>query len=157
VENADLTVVDAAAWHRKLIVPARYKAGGSSVKGRAIDVEAMSDRARVLYSSAFRRLQHKTQVFTLSKDAAVRTRLTHSLEVASVGRWIAQRVVDNALRSAGLEPFYCAALVSLVETGCLAHDIGNPAFGHFGEAAIQEWFRTKWQAVASNRSNVHNL
>ena len=68
-------------------------------------------------------------------DAAVRTRLTHSLEVASVGRWVAQKVVDKAL--AGLEPVYCSALVSLVETGCLAHDIGNPPFGHFGESAIQ--------------------
>lgn len=70
---------DAVGWHRKLITPTRFKPGGSSVKNRTIDEEAASDRARVIYSSAFRRLQHKTQVFTLSKDAAVRTRLTHSL------------------------------------------------------------------------------
>src|SRR5471030_400926 len=67
------------------------------IKDRMIDEEAASDRARVIYSSAFRRLQHKTQVFTLSKDAAVRSRLAHSMEVASVGRWIAQRVVDRVL------------------------------------------------------------
>jgi dGTPase len=148
---------DAAEWHRNLITARRYKIGGSSLKGRSIDEEAASDRARVIYSSAFRRLQNKTQVFTLSKDAAVRTRLTHSLEVASVGWWIAQKVVDNALKRAGLEPAYCSALVSLVETGCLAHDIGNPPFGHFGEAAIQKWFHDNWKEVASHRAEDTNL
>src|SRR6185369_7243128 len=124
----------------------------SEIQGRPVDEEATSDRARVIYSSAFRRLQHKTQVFTLSKDAAVRSRLTHSLEVASVGRWIAQRVVDRALQPAGLGLDYCSAFVSLVETGCLAHDIGNPPFGHFGESAIQEWFDTNWKDVAAHRA-----
>jgi dGTPase len=148
---------DAAEWHRKLITPARYKSGGSSIKDRAIDEEAASDRARVIYSSAFRRLQHKTQVFTLSKDAAVRTRLTHSLEVASVGRWVAQKVVDEALAPAGLEPIHCSALVSLVETGCLAHDIGNPPFGHFGESAIQKWFSDEWPTIAGERAKDKKL
>ena len=69
---------NAAAWHRNLITAQRYKPTGSSVKDRTIDEQATSDRARIIYSSAFRRLQHKTQVFTLSKDAAVRSRLTHS-------------------------------------------------------------------------------
>jgi dGTPase len=148
---------DAASWHRRLIRAFRYKPGGSSIKGRTIDEEAASDRARVVYSSAFRRLQQKTQVFTLSKDAAVRSRLTHSLEVASVGRWVAQRVVDRELGPAGLKPEYCSALVSLVETGCLAHDIGNPPFGHFGESAIKEWFRLKWEEIAGQRAKDKNL
>lgn len=138
---------DTALWHRSLISPERYR-GVSSLKNRNHAEEAASDRARVIYSSAFRRLQHKTQVFTLSKDAAVRSRLTHSLEVASVGRWIAQAVVDKELRPKGLDPDHCSALVSLVETGCLAHDIGNPPFGHFGEAAIRKWFFKKWKNVA---------
>jgi dGTPase len=136
---------DAVAWHQSLITPVRYK-GKSSIEGRKVDEEALSDRARVLYSSAFRRLQQKTQVFAVSKDAAVRTRLTHSLEVASIGRWTAQKVVDGPL--AGLDARYRAALVLLVETGCLAHDIGNPPFGHFGEAAIQAWFRDNWKPTA---------
>jgi dGTPase len=148
---------NAAEWHRNLIKAQRYKPAGSSVKGRTIDEETASDRARVIYSSAFRRLQHKTQVFTLSKDAAVRSRLTHSLEVANVGRWVAQKVVDRALRPAGLEPAYCSALVSLVETGCLAHDIGNPPFGHFGESAIREWFRTNWASAAAQRAEDKGL
>jgi dGTPase len=139
---------DTIAWHKSLITDQRYK-GKSSVTGRSIAEEAVSDRARVLYSSAFRRLQQKTQVFTVSKDAAVRTRLTHSLEVASVGRWIAQKVVDGELRDLG--PLYSSALVSLVETGCLAHDIGNPPFGHFGEAAIKAWFRKNWKTIAGKK------
>lgn len=139
---------DTVAWHENLITDERYR-GKSSIQGRSIAEEAVSDRARVLYSSAFRRLQQKTQVFTISKDAAVRTRLTHSLEVASVGRWVAQKVVDGAL--AGLEPRYRAAFVSLVETGCLAHDIGNPPFGHFGESAIQAWFRDNWKSAAGRK------
>jgi len=118
-------------------------------KRREIDEEMLSDRARVLYSSAFRRLQQKTQVFTISKDAAVRTRLTHSLEVASIGRWAAQKVVDGPLKD--LDARCRAALVLLVETGCLAHDIGNPPFGHFGEAAIQAWFRDKWKIAAGKK------
>ena len=148
---------DAVAWHRSLITAERYKIEGSSVRNRTIDEEAASDQARIIYSSAFRRLQHKTQVFTLSKDAAVRSRLTHSLEVASVGRWVARKVVDRALEPAGLEPIYCAALVTLVETGCLAHDIGNPPFGHFGESAIKEWFSGNWKEVAAQRAKDKNL
>jgi dGTPase len=139
---------DTVAWHSSLITNQRYR-GKSSVPDRSIAEEAVSDRARVLYSSAFRRLQQRTQVFTVSKDAAVRTRLTHSLEVASVGRWIAQKVVDGKL--SGLGPTYGSALVSLVETGCLAHDIGNPPFGHFGEFAIQAWFRKNWKAAAGKK------
>jgi dGTPase len=139
------TKFDTVGWHKSLITDQRYR-GKSSVTGRSIAEEAVSDRSRVLYSSAFRRLQQRTQVFTISKDAAVRTRLTHSLEVASVGRWIAQKVVDGKLK--GLGPLYGSALVSLVETGCLAHDIGNPPFGHFGEFAIQAWFRGNWKAAA---------
>lgn len=108
---------DAADWHRKLIRAVRYKPGGSSIKNRTIDEEATSDRARIIYSSAFRRLQQKTQVFTLSKDAAVRSRLTHSLEVASVGRWVAQRVVDRELGPTGLEPEYCSALFHWLKRG----------------------------------------
>jgi dGTPase len=140
--------LDAVAWHKSLITADRYR-GKSSIPDREIDEEALSDRARVLYSSAFRRLQQKTQVFTVSKDAAVRTRLTHSLEVASIGRWAAQKVVDGPL--SGLPASYRAALVLLVETGCLAHDIGNPPFGHFGEAAIQAWFRDNWKTAAGPR------
>lgn len=70
---------DTAKWHRGLITAQRFKVHGSSLKGRTIDEEAASDRARVIYSSAFRRLQHKTQVFTLSDST--------TNDAASLKKW----------------------------------------------------------------------
>lgn len=98
------------------------------------------DYGRILYSSAFRRLQDKTQVFPLGRNDYVRTRLTHSLEVAnigsSLGRIVGEKLVEKyaELRERG----FCAShFSSIVGAACLAHDIGNPPFGHFGEAAIE--------------------
>lgn len=103
-----------------------------------------SDRGRIVNSPAIRRLQQKTQVFPLERNAAVRTRLTHSLEVQQVGRYIAKEILDrikqkNLLAHYGLTEL-CAPFESIVEMACLMHDIGNPPFGHFGEAAINDWF-----------------
>lgn len=101
------------------------------------------DYDRVLFSSAFRRLQDKTQVFPLAKNDYVRTRLTHSLEVSSVGRSLGVMVGDELLkkypdiRAAGLQ---ASDFGTVVAAACLAHDIGNPPFGHAGESAIQDWF-----------------
>lgn len=93
-----------------------------------------ADRARIVQCSPVRRLQQKTQVFPLDVKASVRSRLTHSLEVKETGRQLALRVV------AGLEPEVDRdALISLVEMACLLHDVGNPPFGHFGEAVIIDW------------------
>lgn len=103
------------------------------------------DYDRVLFSSAFRRLQDKTQVFPLAKNDYVRTRLTHSLEVSSVGRSLGVMVGDELLkkypdiRAAGLQ---ASDFGTVVVAACLAHDIGNPPFGHAGESAIQDWFRS---------------
>ncbi|OHU84244.1 MULTISPECIES: dGTPase [Pseudoalteromonas] len=102
-----------------------------------------SDRGRIINSAALRRLQQKTQVFPLERNAAVRSRLTHSLEVQQNGRFIAQSIIRE-LKKRGLAPSLhtelANALETLVEMACLMHDIGNPAFGHFGEAAINDWF-----------------
>ncbi len=101
-----------------------------------------SDRGRIINSAAVRRLQQKTQVFPLERNAAVRSRLTHSLEVQQTGRFIVRTLYkqlgDKAARY-GLDGLQ-GALESLVEMTCLMHDIGNPPFGHFGEFAIGEWF-----------------
>lgn len=102
------------------------------------------DYDRIIFNSAFRRLQDKTQVFPLAKSDYVRTRLTHSLEVASVGRslgMLAAKVIELK------QPEYKEIATphdvgTLVSTACLAHDIGNPPFGHTGESAIQEWFES---------------
>lgn len=95
----------------------------------------------MLYSSPFRRLQDKAQVFSLETNAAIRSRLTHSLEVAHIGRSIAARFCDSdAGRRLCPTDDERSALVTIVETACLMHDLGNPPFGHFGETAIKEWF-----------------
>ncbi len=107
--------------------------------------EFQRDFDRIVFSSAFRRMQDKTQVFPLAKNDYVRTRLTHSLEVASVGRSLGVLAGDHVLRvhpelrGAGYAP---GDFGGIVAAACLAHDIGNPPFGHAGEAAIQHWFNT---------------
>lgn len=99
------------------------------------------DYGRILYSSAFRRLQDKTQVFPLGRNDYVRTRMTHSLEVANVGRTLAQRLHEIIARH-GAEPLpEQESMVDIVAAVCLAHDIGNPPFGHSGEDAISAALR----------------
>lgn len=114
----------------------------TSVPNRNIDDEVSSDQGRIIPSSAFRRLQSKTQVFSLEENASVRTRLTHSLEVAYCGKLLA-RLVFSKLREnrpADVLDISEFAFTSTVENACLLHDIGNPPFGHFGEFTIRSWF-----------------
>lgn len=103
------------------------------------------DFDRLIFSSAFRRLQNKTQVFPLPGTAFVHNRLTHSLEVASVGRSLGKMIGERiSQRFKGKEEevfeFYRYELANVIAAGCLAHDIGNPAFGHSGEKAIAAYF-----------------
>ncbi len=112
----------------------------SSTRGEQdVLIESESDKGRVINHASFRRLLGKAQVFPLDTNAAVRTRLTHSIEVSQVGRHIAQKIIEGhqASNHSYLE---LAAFVNVIETACLLHDIGNPPFGHFGETAIQGWF-----------------
>ncbi len=98
------------------------------------------DFDRVTFSSAFRRLQDKAQVFPLPSSDYVRTRLTHSLEAASIGRslgGIAGVFICRNFEVGGIQPSDIGAIVA---AACLAHDIGNPPLGHCGEDAIQHWF-----------------
>lgn len=113
----------------------------SSIPHRDLVLESESDRSRLVFSAPFRRLQQKAQVFSLESNAAVRSRLTHSLEVAQVGRFIADRVCEYLLKEKLISPPQARAYITFVETACLMHDIGNPPFGHFGEAAISSWFK----------------
>jgi dGTPase len=103
------------------------------------------DYDRLIFSSAFRRLQNKTQVFPLPGTAFVHNRLTHSLEVASVGRSLGKMVgqrISTAFKASNEDAyeFYRYELANVIAAACLAHDIGNPAFGHSGEKAISSYF-----------------
>ncbi len=127
-----------------------------------------SDRGRVINSPAIRRLQQKTQVFPLERNAAVRTRLTHSMEVQQVGRYIAKEVLTRLKQQKLLGRYGLDELTgpfeSIVEMACMMHDIGNPPFGHFGESAINDWFRQRLfpedaggQPRSSDRCQVNDL
>lgn len=102
-----------------------------------------SNRGRIVNSPAIRRLQQKTQVFPLEINAAVRSRLTHSLEVQQNARYLARTILEKIEKENKMEEYKLNGLehsfVSLVEMASLMHDIGNPPFGHFGELAINEW------------------
>lgn len=106
------------------------------------------DYDRIIFSSSFRRLQNKTQVFPLPGTVFVHNRLTHSLEVASVGRSLGEIVGNNIIEQdrnhleATSIAFYSRDLSSVITSACLAHDIGNPAFGHSGEEAISNFFKS---------------
>lgn len=100
------------------------------------------DYDRLIFSSPFRRLQHKTQVFPLPSGIFVHNRLTHSLEVASVGRSLGN-LVAIALQEKGNSEPLLQEIGSIVSAACLAHDLGNPPFGHSGEDAISNYFLSK--------------
>jgi dGTPase len=103
--------------------------------------EFKRDYDRLIFSAPFRRLQNKTQVFPLPGSIFVHNRLTHSLEVSSVGMSLGNDVAQQLLK---LHPELSGSLLGeigqIVATACLAHDMGNPPFGHSGEKAIQSFF-----------------
>lgn len=100
------------------------------------------DFDRLVFSSPFRRMQNKTQVFPLPGSIFVHNRLTHSLEVASVGRSMANEIVNLLLEKprAHEEKRALESIGEIVGAACLAHDLGNPPFGHSGEKAISTFF-----------------
>lgn len=109
-----------------------------------IETTVESDRGRIFSSAAFRRLQKRTQVFALELNASIRSRLTHSLEVAQNARYIAKTILEelkkNNLKTYGLEDME-NAFISTSEMTSLIHDIGNPPFGHFAEETINKWLK----------------
>lgn len=98
------------------------------------------DHDRVIFSGAFRRLGRKTQVHPVSSNDLIHTRLTHSLEVSCVGRSLGMLVAEM-LREQMPNWSEPSDLGMIVQSACLAHDIGNPPFGHSGEDAVRHWFR----------------
>ena len=117
----------------------------------------LRDYDRIIFSSAFRRLQNKTQVFPLPGAIFVHNRLTHSLEVASVGRSLGKAAGEKiAAKYKGegeqFVEFYRHELASVIASACLAHDIGNPPFGHSGEDAIRSFFT---ELEGEDRAIIH--
>lgn len=110
------------------------------------------DRDRIIHAHAFRKLQSKTQVFLSGEYDFYRTRLTHSIEVAQIGRSICHylRSREGPLR----DDFFIDS--DLVEVVCLAHDLGHPPFGHSGERTLQELMR-KWGGFEGNAQTLHLL
>ena len=104
------------------------------------------DYDRVIFSAAFRSLQDKTQVIPLSKTDFVHTRLTHSLEVSVVGRSLGRiagkKILEKHPHLGVVHGYSFNDFGAIVAAAALAHDIGNPPFGHSGEKAIGEYFKT---------------
>ena len=129
-------------WNQ-LLSAHRYHPGNSTSLFHSHDrSQFQRDYDRLIFSSPFRRLQNKTQVFPLPGNIFVHNRLTHSLEVASVGRSlgnkISQFLKQNNTRMDN--PELLEEIGTIVSTACLAHDLGNPPFGHSGEEAISYFF-----------------
>ena len=129
-------------WNQ-LLSAHRYHPGSTTSLFHSHDrSQFQRDYDRLIFSSPFRRLQNKTQVFPLPGNIFVHNRLTHSLEVASVGRSLGNKV-SQFLKQQQVEienPEILEEIGTIVSTGCLAHDLGNPPFGHSGERAIGTYF-----------------
>jgi len=125
----------------KLITNKRLGQESRHVERRDDRTEFKRDYDRLIFSAPFRRMQNKTQVFPLPGSVFVHNRLTHSLEVASVGMSLGNDVAHRVLkRSPELAETLFPQIGTIVSTACLAHDMGNPPFGHSGEKAIQAFF-----------------
>jgi dGTPase len=130
------------------------KRTGVAHSSREARTDFQRDFDRIIFSSAFRRLQNKTQIFPLPGSVFVHNRLTHSLEVASVGRSLGKLVGGELLKTGIIdkanEKFYEFELQNVIASACLAHDIGNPPFGHSGEKAISNYFLNNQSSVIGN-------
>lgn len=121
------------------------------------------DFDRIVFSPAFRRLQDKTQVFPLPESDFVHTRLTHSLEVSCIGRSLGNLVGEKVIKRHPeiKNDFTKFHFGEVIAAACLAHDIGNPPFGHSGEDAIAEYFRSgngsKFKKIIRNEKKWNDL
>jgi dGTPase len=141
---------------KNMISHQRFGIGTSSSPGYRS--EFIRDYDRIIFMSAFRRLQDKTQVFPLPGNVFVHNRLTHSLEVASVGRSLGTAIGRDVIvplldkNDESSQTFYANDLSGVIASACLAHDVGNPAFGHSGEKAIAYYFDKNKESQIDQRS-----
>lgn len=131
---------NAMKWDQ-LLSPVRFgKEEVSLTDPMAIRSEFQRDYDRLIFSSPFRRLQNKTQIFPLPGSVFVHNRLTHSLEVASVGRSLGNLVARELKEKYPQQAHYLNEIGTIVSAASLSHDMGNPPFGHAGEKAISNFF-----------------
>lgn len=145
-----------AKWE-KLLLPKRYGKDSLQEINKARS-PFIIDHDRIIFSDSFRRLAGKTQVHPLSSNDHVHTRLAHSLEVASVGRSLGTQygyfLAEQGDLPENIEPYHIG---EIVQSACLAHDIGNPPFGHAGEYAVQDWFSAGANERYTNSLNEKEL
>ena len=138
-------------WNKLLSQESKSKRGrNKSINSNDLRTEFEKDYHRILISASFRRLQDKTQVFPLDKNDFVRTRLTHSIEVSSFAKSIAQSISNRILNDkidTGFMPEDANYISDILASAGLLHDIGNPPFGHFGEDTIRSWFEEKLEEM----------
>ncbi|MDR0987365.1 MAG: dNTP triphosphohydrolase [Ruminococcus sp.] len=139
----------------KLICPMRL--GNVNAAQRKPLDEYLSDHSYIVFCTAFRRLQQKAQVFSLETDSAIRSRLTHSLEVADTGRRLATSIANDLKTKAEEKDIDEICIAAIVENTCLLHDIGNPPFGHFGEIAIQKWSNDHGEKILKKAMNIRKI
>lgn len=127
-------------WER-LLSPERFQQSASATYDRS---QFERDYDRIIFSKAFRRLQKKTQVFPLPENDFIHTRLTHSLETSCVGRSLGMAAGREILKQYSFKDNQICEhdFASIVSAAALAHDIGNPPFGHSGEDAISDFFKS---------------
>ena len=139
----EVNVKEKMNWDQ-LLCKERIRSYQKSTTSRDLRTEFEKDYHRIIGSASFRRLQDKTQVFPLDKSDYVRTRLTHSLEVSSFAKSLAQNVGEKLIQEKKEEGFGLKEkedISNILQCAGLLHDIGNPPFGHFGETTIRDWFK----------------
>lgn len=114
----------------------------------------VQDHDRIVFSAPFRRLANKTQVQPLYEHDHVHHRLIHSIEVSSVGRSLAMRIGNWLEERGDIELGEASSLANIVQAACVAHDIGNPPFGHSGEVAMGDWFAEKFQTASGLMAEI---
>jgi dGTPase len=140
-------------WDR-LLPAVRLGREGDRAISRPGRTEFDSDVGRISFSGSFRRLARKTQVHPLAPNDHVHTRLTHSLEVAHVGRALGKEL-GRRIRKELPRSITPDDLGTIVHAACLAHDLGNPPFGHGGEVAMEHWFELKGKKLFRGLDERH--
>lgn len=142
------------SWKKLLSVDSARKRSRITQSDIRNDFE--KDNHRIISSASYRRLQDKTQVFPLEENDFVRTRLTHSMEVSSFAKSIAQSVSKKIIDEKLDDEFgfnEMNSITSILSSSGLIHDIGNPPFGHFGEDTIRYWFKKNLSKIYFNNIN----